>query len=574
MSNIFVSIFTITLKDRYTTLKILQDHINNQTYNNILEWTIISDYKFDETLKLTSETYKINYIYSNSTDLNTLVKLGISNSISDYIIRMDDDDYYFNSYIEHCIDKLSNSKNSIANSDYYYVYDIIINKIFKIRYNNNILAYKKLNILNINNTIEKLVCEKLMIKIIHNSNKYFPKILTLGGSINGINSEIVAKLEDDLIKFIFPEDLLNKYKNVYLQDITYLDTDIVYLAGGLGIEWNPTEKNLGGSEQAIINLSENWSKLGKSVIVYSNINEDTEYNNVKYINWIKFPYDKKIKNLIAWRRHGICMLANNNFYTDNLIIDFHDNLFTIQDMDTELLKKLFDKTNYFNFKSLYHKECFINFLCNKNILNVYDNKYNIIENGVRIDDFKINDSIIRNPYRFCYCSSYDRGLDDIVLKLWNNIFLIEPKAELHVYYGMDYIYDDNFKTRMKIILSSNGVMDHGRQSMEMIIREKYLSSFHLYINNSIGEIDCINIKESLVTGCIPIISNFGVYKERDGLKYDWDPENEELCKNIVNDIIIKMKDNNILEEYRKKLKESLTLIDWKTVSKKWLNYLV
>ena len=86
-------------------------------------------------------------------------------------------------------------------------------------------------------------------------------------------------------------------------------------------------------------------------------------------------------------------------------------------------------------------------------------------------------------------------------------------------------------------------MDHGRQSMNMIIREKYLSTFHIYLNNCIGEIDCISIKESLITGCIPIISRFGVFKERHGIQYEWNPDNDDFCSFIAKDIISKMNDN-------------------------------
>ena len=32
---------------------------------------------------------------------------------------------------------------------------------------------------------------------------------------------------------------------------------------------------------------------------------------------------------------------------------------------------------------------------------------------------------------------------------------------------------------MKLLLAQPGVMDHDRQPMDMIIREKYLSTFHL-----------------------------------------------------------------------------------------------
>jgi hypothetical protein len=185
------------------------------------------------------------------------------------------------------------------------------------------------------------------------------------------------------------------------------------------------------------------------------------------------------------------MLMNNDFITDNLILDFHDNFsYTLMDLDSIKLENIFNKVNIFNFKSNYHKLSFIEFLKNKNINNIYNDKYNIIPNGIRINEFSNNNNqYIRNPYRFCYCSSYDRGLDIIISKIWKEIYKSQPLAELHVYYGMDYLFDENYKLYLKLLLSEPGVMDHGRQSMNMIIREKYLSTFHIYLNNCIGEID-------------------------------------------------------------------------------------
>jgi hypothetical protein len=161
-------------------------------------------------------------------------------------------------------------------------------------------------------------------------------------------------------------------------------------------------------------------------------------------------------------------------------------------------------------------------------------------------------------------------LEPVLQKIWGKIYAAQPLAELHVYYGMDYIFDQNFKNKLLLLMGQPGVMDHGRQPMEMVIREKYLSTFHLYINNSEAEIDCISIKESLVTGCIPILSNFGVYNERDGIHLPWEPENDTLCDIIAEEIINKMNDTRFVEDEREKCKKSDTIIRWSVIAKKWL----
>ena len=123
--------------------------------------------------------------------------------------------------------------------------------------------------------------------------------------------------------------------------------------------------------------------------------------------------------------------------------------------------------------------------------------------------------------------------------------------------------------KLRLLLSQPGVMDHGRQPMDMIIREKYLSTFHIYLSDSIAEIDCISVRESLITGCIPIISKLGVFQNRHGIQYNWDPTNKLLCQAVAHNIIREMNEFEYIELVRKQLMESTTIISWKTVANLW-----
>ena len=134
---------------------------------------------------------------------------------------------------------------------------------------------------------------------------------------------------------------------------------------------------------------------------------------------------------------------------------------------------------------------------------------------------------------------------------------------------MNQVQDQKFREHMQLLLSQPGVMDHGRQPMDLIIREKWQSNFHLYITDTIGEIDCISIRESLVAGCIPLLSDFGVFAERDGLKFKLDktPENyTSIAQGIIN--ILKKPD--FIEMCRNKFKESPTITSWKQTAEEWL----
>jgi hypothetical protein len=507
----------------------------------------------------------------------------------DIIICMDDDDYYFPRRIEHTVGKLLSSNLMIVWSPKVYVHDIVLGHtvlahilvnnsigyrkeyLKNHKYDENVTTNEVMSFVDVNNG-GVLSHELCMIKIIDEMDSCKYKGVFIASLLQTIPGW--TKLEDEVIKYIFPLKYYDEYKKIMVieDELVY---DIVYFAGGHGIEWDPTDMKLGGSEQAIVHLSKNWVKMGKKVVVYGNFKEDIKTDGVEYIVWTKFPYEKKIKTLIAWRVPGIILLMNFKFNCNNLIADFHDNFsYTLGNLDKSLLIPFLQKVDRYNVKSVYHRKCFEEFMGKT----IPDEKFNIIVNGVRIEEFsKKEDDWIRSPYRFCYCSSYDRGLEIILDKIWPIIYKSEPRAELHVYYGMDYIFDEQFKLKMKLLLSQPGVMDHGRQPMEMIVREKNLSSFHLYLNDSIAEIDCISIRESLVTGCIPVISKFGVFAERHGLQFDWEPETwkknknfDNNCERIANELVLYMKNKQYTENASKQLTYSPTIIGWDVIARRWL----
>jgi hypothetical protein len=114
-------------------------------------------------------------------------------------------------------------------------------------------------------------------------------------------------------------------------------------------------------------------------------------------------------------------------------------------------------------------------------------------------------------------------------------------------------------------------MDHGRMPMDMIIREKWLSTFHLYITDTNQEIDCISIRESLCTGCLPLLSKFGVFADRDGLHFDLNRYDGECYKRIAFGILNLMKKPEFIDYSRKQFSNSSTIVSWYDVAKEWLN---
>jgi hypothetical protein len=346
--------------------------------------------------------------------------------------------------------------------------------------------------------------------------------------------------------------------------------DIIYFTGGFCKKWDPCDKGLGGSEQAVVHLSTEWVKLGKSVCVYGNFDKEVKYNNIFFRRWQNFDYNKEYNVVIIWRLYGFISSAPIGIKCKHLYLDLHDNMkFNSQ------FKKLWNKYESFSkqieyvfFKSEFHKNEFCN--------NIKYVPHKIIMNGIRDDIFGKNvENVVREKYRFCYCSAYTRGLLDILNSIWPHIYKAQPRAELHIYYGIPdkLLENEKYMTALNKLLAQPGVMDHGRQSAELIAIEKYRSNFHLYLSNSDEEIDCISIRESCLTGCIPIISNYGVFRDRVGIHMNYDPKNKDLVNHCIKQILDIINKDEMCNKIRSTISKTKMVTTWNEVAKEWLPYL-
>ncbi len=604
-----VSLITITQMSRFECLLLLLDKIKQQTYKNIIEWVIVEGSKTPEDRNISlgnikkminnESDIKFNIVYVNDTQnmkLGELRNIGNNACTGDITVCMDDDDFYFDNRVEHAVEKLSKSKCLIAGCSNHLMYDYQLDKLIQMplfgqnHSINSCMAWKK-KYLNdhlhdpsketgeeasfTNNFSEPMVQldpYSTLITSSHNQNSYNKKPLFLQSIMVSLNTESNpdpngVHIIDKNILTLIDENLLNKYKTIFLNNTEddNKEYDIVYLCGGLSITWDPSNRSLGGSEQAVVNLAENWINLGKTVVVYGEVPNIT-LNGVVYKKWTEFNHFKRYKTIILWRTFGLLCYLPFTINAETVCVDLHDNVSGIQ----KLYNKYSDKINKIFFKSNYHKETFIryyNFNPEKSKIELI-----VIPNGIRMEQFSkdifVNEHIIRNPYRFCYCSCYTRGLAYILSDIWPVIHKFEPRAELHVYYGMDGIQDENIKNQFRMLLSQPGVMDHGRQPVEIINREKHMSNFHLYMSTSEAEIDCISIRESLVAGCIPLITNFGVFQERDGLHFTFSTEQDK--KLVPVKILQLFKEPNKIEEVRDLFKKSQTIVSWAQVAAEWI----
>ena len=582
-----VSIITITQYVRFASIKILFEMIKRQTFKNIIEWVIVEGSQTkndaDKNKDLLNEfkndiksniNFNIKYIEYSGQKLGGLRNLGNNACVGDIIVCLDDDDYYPPCRIEEAVNKLTNSPCLIGGVSDVYLYDFFVNKLFKFNgfmefhSTNNCMAYKKEFLYSNKHDPEiqvgeersftkeftlplvKLDSRKTIIAISHNFNTFNKRELCVAGTLKTLNT--LVEINEPITNYIEP-DIYNMMKKLYYieENSPY---DIVYLLGYLSRKFHPKDEYLEESEYTIIKLCENFNKKGSKVAIYGefDLENDYVYNNINYIHWKKFPFNQKFKKLILGKSYGILNALPFKVNVDKVYWDSYDNPVG-NTLLIDLYKKYQDKIHKVFFKSNFHYKQSVEQLGD------IDN-YEIIPSGIRIDKFLPNIyNIKRQRYRFMYDALYDRGLEFIITGIFSVIKKIEPRAELHVYGGLEYIKDDNFKNKMIKLFSEHGVTEHGKQSVDIIAREKHLSEFHIYISNIVNEIDCQTIKESIIAGCIPLTVNFGVFTETEGIKYFMNHEDPKVMQRCALEILKLAKDVDKLEEIRYKFKNSQTI---------------
>ena len=616
----FVTILTPTVKKREECIKILaEDCINKQTYlSQIKQWVIVSadknwneeDFnKFIETVKsLLTKPEIVDSVYITDKvvkergwpEVENYEAIGYLRNITnlmikhDYIICMDDDDYYPPKRVEHAVTSLKKSSYEMAGCSGHIMYETDIKSLYQFkRFNqnhsvNNSFAYKKSLIdsgtssynstlkhaeekdfLN-NYTVPMVQLDPLytIVQMVHFQNTYNKRHLLISAEWMDPKRKNINKINVPPSKFI-PQTVIDKYrKALKYEDESKSKYDIVYYTGLGAPKWSPYDIKLGGSEQAVKHLVESWTKLGYSVAVYGEFDDDVinktknDQNTGDYLHFSTFKCSDTYNTLILWRKYGTHPLMSWNLKANKIYIDLHDNI--------PLTDSCLDNLNNIDqifVKSQYHLDNVSSLHKSFNL----SNKMTIIKNGVRVSDFTPDNTIERDPYRFCWCSCYKRGLGPLLAWCWPIIYKYEPKASFHIYYGMDGIGntegEKKFKETMVQLLKQPGVVDHGRRSVSEVITEKHTSTFHLYYSRTTAETDCISIRESLCAGCIPIISEYNVFKERDGIKLPGDPQIQDNHHRVAQYILELFKNPDEI----KKIQDRITGIEdnWDDIAKLW-----
>lgn len=386
-----------------------------------------------------------------------------------------------------------------------------------------------------------------------------------GGTIRGFISTTLGH-EVLQVKHFVPEN----YKST-----TWAKGSIVYICGMSLIPFDPTQKDLGGSEKAVVELCKQWVDDPRvtSVTVYGNVNKGV-YDGVTYLPSSEFDITAQYDRVVLWRNYGLSILPS--LKANTICIDLHD-IPSYNIVSPDVIKF---KAKHVFVKSMFHRK--------QLHPNIPDGQICIVPNGIEKSVLdvarKITDlSTGRVPTRFIYASSYMRGLEKILRYCWPTIRKLVPEAELHCYYGMQISTPEEKEMFTQLFAETEGVFEHGRISIQELIKEKQKATFHMYLTNTPSEIDCLTIRESALLGCIPLLTREGVFTERQGMFFDMvrssvpkGPVEEVEIKSyqkIATDIAALIKKPEKIKAIRKSVRDTSLKNEpsWAEISNAWIN---
>jgi len=376
-----------------------------------------------------------------------------------------------------CYWKLGKTKKSVE----------IVNKMAEMFPNDKVIKEKK-----------ALLDEEL--GEISNIEKYLKKTEKLKG-------EKLKVYIDNLPEKVRQHPLICSLKNQNFIKTETSGKDLVFYCSYTMKAWNPEialTEGVGGSEEAVINLSRELTKLGWNVTVYNNCGKGGEWDGVKYRPFWEYNVRDKQDWTILWRHPKPCDYNPNS----KIAVDMHDVLKSGEFTDERLAKidKVFVKSNA-------HRVLFPN---------IPDEKVAVIANGINPEMFGKKE---KNKYLILNTSSADRHLE-ATLDVFEELIKRQPDKpwKLAWYYGWG-LYDEVHKDNPEMMawknrqverfekLKKEGRAEGGTMIGHQEIADKYLEAGIFLYPSEFYEIDCISARKAQLAGCKMVTSNFAALNE-------------------------------------------------------------
>lgn len=346
--------------------------------------------------------------------------------------------------------------------------------------------------------------------------------LSLVGELrNSGELEKIVPFIDNLPSSMQDSPLVHSVRNYYVKPETWAKKSIAIVCGSSALgNWGPwsLETGIGGSEEAVIQLSAQLNEMGWSVTVYGIPGDKAGvHDNVTWKHYWEFNSKDMFDVLIGWRDPA---LFDKAFRARKRYLWLHD-VIDKEELTEERLRNLEGVI----FVSQYHRELFPM---------VPDEKAFASGNGIDPEQFsKLDGKVERKPKKVIYMSAHERG-QELLQKIWNDVVEEVPEAELHCYYGWggyDFVNKDNperMAWKYRLIEDQKRLKnftDHGKIGHDKIAEEIQSSGVWAY-PCPFPEVYCITGVKAQAGGAYPVISDYAALKET--VKYGSKLPMEEL----------------------------------------------
>lgn len=395
------------------------------------------------------------------------------------------------------------------------------------------------------------------------SERYIKSLKQVVSYTNSNRGDIDA-LINSIPKDICSDERVAALKIMFSKPKIWSNKSIVIYCGQAWEDWAPpsTINGIGGSEEAVIYLSQELTKLGYEVTVYNSCGDYAGiYSGVEYKNCFEFNPNDEFNHFVAWRGN----VLKNKLNAKTTSVWLHD-----VPQPGQFTKKDLDNIDKIIVLSKFHKTLLPDFIPEDKIL--------VSSNGINLKDFN-NIFEKRNPRRIIYTSSYDRGLINL-LDMWADIRSEVPSAELHIFYGWETwmkmekqgVRDPKIRIAMTKLMNQPGIYENGRVGHKQLAKEFAKSGVYAY-PSFFEEISCISAMKAQASGCVPVTTDYAALAEtvKTGIKIKGKAgdNNEEFKKSLIEIL----KDEKRQEEYREELLNNKSIFSWELVAKQWQNQL-
>lgn len=371
------------------------------------------------------------------------------------------------------------------------------------------------------------------------------------------DNPLLMQMHQDVMK---PQKWQNKSIAIYVGEST------------LGT-WGPNnlKTGIGGSEEAVIQLSRQMALSGWKVTIYGTPGEQNGYDNPDEIameyppqwkHYWEFNAKDEFDVLISWRNP---MMFDYDLKARKKYLWIHDVI-----EKEEFTEYRLNNLTKVMFVSQYHADLYKDVIPKKKIF--------VTGNGIDPQAFEAMDSKFkRTSHRMIYMSAHERGLE-VLYDIWPEVKKVVPDASLDVYYGWksyDAITKDNppmQQWKHDMIAKEKklkGVTNHGRIGHEKIIEEIFKADIFAY-PCTFPEVFCTTALKAMAGGAYPVTSDFAVLKDYD----EWciqvhleKGQYEEFKKEYAKTLIAKLKGNHTTRDLM--MKEVRNKFSWQKTAESW-----